>query len=389
MRQTLAPLLLLVFVLAGCAPRAPRDQADPIASGFRHDTFLRLDEAVDRAVRRGDVPGAVLCIARNDAVVYHKAFGVRDPYTTPPSPMERTTQFDVASLAKPVATASAAALASCEDRIDLAETLHGFTLDEHLRHMTDLPVYAEWRQVHRFRDNGARTPGEAILALMQHHREHGPPLPQSADYSNLAYVLVAEHIEKRVGMDLEAYLRESLWEPLGMARTTFRPSSDNIAHTQADVPAGRPFDPLADYILRTAPDRVPGHSGLFSTSRDLTRFAQSLMQPHDDASPDRRCVAEYLLSTFDRRPRNEAGPDIVAFATEPGRTPAFRVDPASRGGTALYHTGFTGTLMWIDPPTRTSVVLLTNATASGDAESWQQLRRQILEIVRGDLPPTR
>src|SRR5690606_20511206 len=114
------------------------------------------------------------------------------------------------------------------------------------------------------------------------------------------------------------YLRANIWEPLGMKNTTFRPPADvSITRTAKDVEPGRPFDQLADYLLANWEGHVPGHSGLFSTAEDLTRFAQALLEPEKSKIPEMNCIADYLLK--DQAPKQIERNVDVAIAAPPGR----------------------------------------------------------------------
>src|SRR3954470_7112862 len=73
-----------------------------LAADIDKDRLARIDEAVEASINRGDCPGAVVLVVHKDAVVYRKAFGKRDADT----PMTADTLFDMASVTKPVATAT-------------------------------------------------------------------------------------------------------------------------------------------------------------------------------------------------------------------------------------------------------------------------------------------
>ena len=61
---------------------------DRITGMFRADTEAKR------------IPGAVVMIARNGKVVYHEAFGVRDPASA--APMQKDSIFRIYSMTKPV-----------------------------------------------------------------------------------------------------------------------------------------------------------------------------------------------------------------------------------------------------------------------------------------------
>ncbi|MBX3728586.1 MAG: beta-lactamase family protein [Candidatus Sumerlaeia bacterium] len=376
-------MLAILAVLAGCAARddggaAERRMAlEPTLAGFRADTFVALDRAMERAVlERADVPGAVLSVGRRGVVVYERALGRRGPLGEGWLPVERDTLFDVASLTKPVATATAAALLVCRGELTPESEVGGHALDLLLRHGVGLPEYVEWQVLARV---GEEVPlGEAL------QRATAGAAPGTRGYSNVGYLMVSSHLETMTGEDLESFLRREAWGPLGMENTTFRPlrrARANIAQTHADREAGRPYDPLADYVVERRPGHMPGHSGLFSTAGDLTRFCQRLLNP----TAEWMCVAEYLLDARSRLASDTSEGGTLRVTGRRGRTPAFDPENTWTGEGALYHTGYTGCLMWLDRRGGVSVVLLTNATLDGNPQGWQDLQREVIREVRRGL----
>src|SRR5690349_19612105 len=71
------------------------------------DRLNHIDAAAAAAIKRGDCPGAVVIVVHDDVVVFRKAYGSRS--LRPESvPMTADTVFDLASLTKPIATATSA-----------------------------------------------------------------------------------------------------------------------------------------------------------------------------------------------------------------------------------------------------------------------------------------
>src|SRR5262249_30351935 len=91
------------------APEAPKPEAQPPpATSAAQQIAARLeaiDGVVDEALHEGKAPGCVVVIGRHDEILFRRAYGFRsiEPVKTP---MEVTTVFDLASLTKPLATAT-------------------------------------------------------------------------------------------------------------------------------------------------------------------------------------------------------------------------------------------------------------------------------------------
>jgi len=194
-------------------------------------------------------------------------------------------------------------------------------------------------------------------------------------YSDIGAMTLGWIIEAIADEPLDAFLRERVWEPLGMRETLFRPESallSRIAATELDTTWrrdlvwGRVHDENAD-----AMGGVAGHAGLFSTVVDLSVFARMTLNggvapactpaglagepcPLARGSPVSLLDAGVLASFTSRY--DEASTRGLGWDTPSGR---------SSGGDYLTeraygHTGFTGTSIWIDPELDLWVVLLTN-----------------------------
>ena len=98
------PAILLTLVLATPA-LAALPEAKPETLGFDPSRLARVEDAIARAVGEKKVPGAVVVVGRRGKVALAKAFGRRSVEPID-EPMTRDTVFDMASLTKPIATAT-------------------------------------------------------------------------------------------------------------------------------------------------------------------------------------------------------------------------------------------------------------------------------------------
>src|SRR5690242_1623791 len=94
------PSALILTLLLSTLP-----DSRPESLGFDPERLARIDAAVERAIAAKQIPGAVVLVGRDGKVAYAKAFG-RRAVEPAEEPMTRETIFDMASLTKPVATAS-------------------------------------------------------------------------------------------------------------------------------------------------------------------------------------------------------------------------------------------------------------------------------------------
>jgi uncharacterized protein YbbC (DUF1343 family)/CubicO group peptidase (beta-lactamase class C family) len=376
-------------------PIAPRGrpsfhlpEAAPESVGIDRQRLARLDEVVAGAVEDGEVPGAVVLVGHRGRVVYRKAFGWRQ---TVPSlaPMSVETLFDLASLTKPVATATACMLLIERGRLRLDDRIgwldpsfdnHGkgeITLEQLLRHRTGLIA-----------DNPLsdyESQDRAWGALAELGLEH-----LSGDrflYSDVNFILLGRILEHQAGESIARLLWRDVFEPLEMDRTRFgidpeHPDDDiapnEAAPTERGIPAGVVHDPRARALGGRA-----GHAGLFSTADDLALYAQMLLNEGVGANGAR------ILS-----------PLTVRAMTSPGDTPegerrglGWDIDTGYSsprgdlfGPRSFGHTGFTGTSLWIDPETKTFVILLTSRLhPDGDRPSPTALRARVANVVAASI----
>ncbi len=132
---------------------------------------------------------------------------------------------------------------------------------------------------------------------------------------------------------------------------------------------------------------VAGHAGLFSTADDLTRYCRMLLRGGE--LDGKRVLAEKTVKLFTEA-REVPGPAAKdGSIPKLARSYGWDVDTsysAPRGdlftkGEGYGHTGFTGTSVWVDPGTKTAVIILTNRVHPDDKGNATPLRREIGTIV--------
>ena len=195
-------------------------------------------------------------------------------------------------------------------------------------------------------------------------------------YSDINFIVLGALVERVSGEIAGAYAAKHIFAPLKMTHTRFLPPASwraKIAPTQYDendhMLRGVVHDPTARRM-----GGVAGHAGLFSTADDLAKFAQALLDGGGAIS----------LSADGRKDDHAAAAADGASAARVWLGHRFSVSRRNRGDLlpvgSFGHTGFTGTSMWIDPTTRTYIILLTNACIRAGREMrsacGRKLRRQ-------------
>jgi uncharacterized protein YbbC (DUF1343 family)/CubicO group peptidase (beta-lactamase class C family) len=376
LRRLIMPGALL---LAACLPpAAPAADPQPPAE-FRLDE-ARLDEVMRQALDRGELPGAVVLVVHGDRVVFRKAYGRRSlkPAETPMTP---DTVFDLASLTKPIATATSAMLLVERGKLRLsdrvAEYLPSFaqegkgrlTVEQLLLHVSGLVA-----------DNPEADYADGPEKAFERIDRLKPLAEPGARfvYSDVNYIALGRLVERVAAVPLDEFARKNIFEPLGMAETTFRPQGELKARAapterrEGRWMLGEVHDPRA-YAL----GGVAGHAGLFSTADDLAVFARMLLR--GGAVDGRRGLAGATLRTMTEPRRVPGGLRALGWdvdtAFSKNRGDLF---PRDRG---FGHTGFTGTSIWVDPGSDTAVLFLSNRVHPDGKGNVTRLRGQVATLV--------
>ncbi|HXG34114.1 MAG TPA: exo-beta-N-acetylmuramidase NamZ domain-containing protein [Bryobacteraceae bacterium] len=374
LRRTLTLLTAIVMVLA----------AAPLEGAFR--ASRHLDAVVQEAIERDEIPGAVLWVGHKGVVVHRKAYGFR-ALAPRRERMTLDTIFDAASLTKVVATTSAvmklfeAGRLRLNDRVTryLPEFQGGkseITVRDLLTHFSglrpDLDLEPAW--------SGYETGIQKALV-------DAPVAPPGTRfiYSDINFLLLGEIVRRLSGKPLDAYCGETVFRPLGMRETMFRPPERlrrRIAPTEI-LPGQRlplrgvVHDPTARFM-----GGVAGHAGMFTTAADLARFAEMML-----AGGRRGGVRIFSAATVEKFTTPQSPPHQPVL-----RGLGWDVDsPYSGNRGELFplgsygHTGFTGTSLWIDPATQTYVILLANSVHPKVRPAITSLRSRVATVVAAAL----
>lgn len=349
--------LYLVGALALGDPTGRLPARAPESVGMAAERLEIIDRIVSEGIRAGGYPGAAVIIGRQGAAVWRKGFGTLGWGLESRAVTADSTIYDLASLTKVVATTTAAMILYDEGRLSLdskvADYLPGFvgkwkdevTIRHLLTHRSGLPAGRElWRV--------ARTPEQNKHAVIETTLRFRPG--RSYIYSDLGADVLGWVVESIAGQPLDAFVRQRVFEPLGMTDTDFLPPDsvrDRVAPTDRSARRGfavgvQVHDENA-YVL----GGVAGHAGLFGTADDLAVFAQMML--NGGRYGETRIVSEETVRLFTQR---AAGSRALGWEMAEGRHGAGEyLSPTAYG-----HIGFTGTSMWIDPQRDMFVILLTN-----------------------------
>jgi uncharacterized protein YbbC (DUF1343 family) len=317
-----------------------------------------LDPIINDAIGQQQIPGAVLIVGHDGRVVYRKAYGSRaiEPRR---ETMTLDTVFDCASLTKVVVTTTAIMQLWEQGKFRMNDTVAKYLPEFGQNGKQDITI----RQllVHYSglaRDLDLTKPWEGKEAAFRMAFEGAPERSPGAAfvYSDVNFVVLGALVERLSGESLDEYAAKHVFGPLGMKETRFLPPSSwepRSAPTEEDenhhMLRGVVHDPTARRM-----GGVAGHAGLFSTADDLAIFAQALL----DGGRGVLTPATIAKMTAPQQPVN--GTALRGFGWDiDSPLSSNRGELLPVGGYG--HTGFTGTSLWIDPATKTYILLLTNA----------------------------
>src|SRR5229473_3046604 len=345
--------LLLVALLISSTPVAATAQPSAWTQA--------VDEAVRDSVAASEVPGAVLLVGQGDQILHRKVLGWR---ATVPHPelMTADTIFDIASLTKVVATTPSVLRLWEMGKVDLNAPLGQYlkefntaafqdvTVARLLTHSAGMPDLPSREAMAKGFPEAARLQAKAGLAVAP---------GTTFLYSDTGFILLGELVRRVSGEPLDRFAQRNFYTPLGMRDTAFAPPQSwvkRIAPTEVVNAHGPLRGAVHDGNARLL-HGVAGHAGVFSTATDLSRYVRMLLS--GGALGGKRYLKEATV-------RAMFSPHVIGEST---RGLGWDIaSPYSRTLGAYFplgsvgHTGFTGTAIWMDPPSQVYMILLTNRT---------------------------
>ena len=355
----LAFLLLFVIssrVLAQSPPEIPLQTPEMV--GMDATRLSLVDDIVQEGLGQDKMPGCVVIIGRREGIAFCRAYGFRQ---LQPEKVEMTvdTVFDLASLTKPIATATSVMTLIQQGKLDANATV-----------ATYLPEFAQnGKETITIRHLLTHTGGliadnsmsdyvdgvdEAFARIYGLKPTAAPG--ESFTYSDVGFIVLGQVVKAVSGKDVHEFSREHIFEPLHMTETGYLPNDEFKARAAVTEQRdghwmqGEVHDPRAFAL-----NGIAGHAGLFSTAHDLARYATMMLgggRFHDVQILNESTYN--LMTTAVDIPR---GRRTLGWDAKTGYS-SNRSDLMSSH--AFGHGGFTGTGIWIDPVQNLYVIFLSN-----------------------------
>lgn len=371
--------------------------ADPEIAGLNEMALSQIDTLVVAAIKQEATPGAVVLIAKDNEIVYHKAFG-HHTYDSLRL-VQPDDLFDLASITKIAASLPALMKLHSEGKFQLDEPISKYskifgkkdkrdiTFREALTHQGGLKAWIPyWKNTvkkngkHKWftfkADSSKRFPYKVADNLYLHRnyykkiykaiRKSPVDRSQGYVYSDLSFYLYPLLVEELTGQSFISYLNEHFYEPLEAQSLTFNPYSqfpyERIVPTEYDSLFrksqihGRVHDEGAAML-----NGVSGHAGMFGNAVDLAKLLQMYLQDGEYGGTqyiDSTTIAEFTRCQYcdgETKSRRAIGFD------RPNNPYVENGNAARDASLKSYgHTGFTGTFAWVDPEYNLVYIFLSN-----------------------------
>ncbi len=354
------PFLLMFLISPSVLAQSTSDipLQKPESVGMDATRLNLVDDIVQEGLGQDKMPGCVVVIGRREGIAFCRAYGFRQ---LQPEKVEMTvdTVFDLASLTKPMATATSVMALIQQGKLDANATV-----------ATYLPEFAqngkETITIHHLlthtggliADNSMSDYVDGVdeaFARIYGLKPTAAP-GESFTYSDVGFIVLGQVVKAVSGKDVHEFSREHVFEPLKMTETGYLPNDELKARAAVTEQRdghwiqGEVHDPRAFAL-----NGIAGHAGLFSTAHDLARYATMMLgrgRLHDVQILDESTYKLMTTAVDIPRGRRALGWDVkTGYSSN-------RSDLMS--SQAFGHGGFTGTGIWIDPLQNLYVIFLSN-----------------------------
>ena len=398
--------------------------AQPNTVGMSAEKLNRIDGLVEKSIHDKETPGAVVLVGHKGKIVFRKAYGNR-ALVPNVEKMTIDTIFDVASLTKPIATATSIMILVEEGKIRLNDTIGKFipeikdeavkkvTIQQLLTHVSgfkpDFDLREKWTgndgMLEALKKEKLRQPagtkfvysdiGFIVLGEIVGRLEDAADCP----YPNCPDRFAERNIFENLKMKDSAFFRlekksvENLMRQIDVFDRRVAPT-ENIKGQQIylggefegdektgeQVLRGQVHDPTAFRM-----GGVAGHAGLFSTADDLARYCQMIL--NGGILDGKRVLSAAAIMRMTQ-------PFVVS---ETGATRGLGWDintgfSSNRGEFfplgSFGHTGFTGTSVWIDRVSQTFVVFMSNRVHPDGKGDVSALRAKVATVAASAIEDT-
>lgn len=381
-------------------------RCEDIVAALRVATESKIDSIALDGTKKHAYPGCQVLAMHNGNIFFRKAYGHLTYDTTSPCTTMETI-YDLASVTKVMATTLAVMKLVETGKVRLDDPLSRYipylkhsdkehiTLRQTLSHMARLKAFdAYWKNI--------TNQDSPYLDIIEQIIDSPLNPDEGYLYSDLGFILLGDLVEHVSGQRLDIFVEKHFYEPMGLCNTHFLPldngiDTHRIAPTElfANSPAHSHIDTFTHSHIQGyvhdpnayAMGGVSGHAGLFSTADDLAKILQMLLD--GGVYNGRRYLRQETIDLFNAQYYSNKGSRRALGFDKPnlksgGGTCCDEAPQESYG-----HSGFTGTLIWVDPVNRLTYIFLSNRvhpSATPNRLAQMNIRTQIQSELYRFLP---
>ncbi|MCH8287282.1 beta-lactamase family protein [candidate division KSB1 bacterium] len=349
----------------GKSGKEATEHIESLIKSFYSEANSQTDELLTKTFRK-NAPGAAIAVIQNGKILFKKGYGLANLNTR--EPIETNTRFLLASVSKQF-TAMAIMMLEEEGRLSFEDSVSLY--------FPEVPSFWKKIKIKHLLTHTSGIPDRFYLigyAEGYLNRDILDRLIQTRyldfnpgarfKYSNSGYNLLAMIVEMISGKPFRTFLKERIFDPVGMIDTIVYDETEPVIENRAIAyaPRGRGYRPN-DFLLFTT-----GASGIFSSVEDLFKWDQTL-------------YTEQLVSA--KSIENAFTPHVRAGRRE-NYGFGWRITNNVEDIKAVYHTGSLGgahTILFRVPEKNFSIILLANR----NVRSRKQIIRKITEIYHPGL----
>jgi serine-type D-Ala-D-Ala carboxypeptidase len=327
--------------------------------------------------------GASLLVAGPEEIALQAAYG-RVSHEEGSAPVDAASWFDLASLTKPLVTATLTMVAVAGGKLALDEPLsaalpgtrmpadkQNIRVRHLLNHCSGLPAYQPYYR--RLMATAQPLKAGALLSWILREPLLAPPGTR-CEYSDLGLMLVGEILVRRLGMPLNRAASYYLFDPLKIDTLGYRPLQIGADPSQQPLHeydrrgitfVKTQFCPWRKRLLDGEVDDenayslggVAAHAGLFGTARGIYTLLEFLWRGHRESVATASWAAAMVPMFWKRQELIAESTWALGFDTP---SPAHSSCGDHFSKDSVGHLGFTGTSFWLDLNREVLVILLTN-----------------------------
>lgn len=401
---------LCVLILKGQAPKTPEVSIKTLTDltrGALNEVGLdalsvqnQVDSIMTLGIQKEAFPGAQLLVAKNNKIVFHKAYGFHTYDSI--QEVQLNDIYDLASVTKITAALPALMKLQGEGKIDLDQPFSSYwkpwkkhkdkntlTVREVLAHQAGLNPYIVFLSEVRKKNGKLKRKWvhnkpskeysqQAFENLYIKNRfkkkvyreinKSKVSIEKKYKYSGLTFLLYPQLIENITGISYTDYLRSNFYDPLENTTMGFNPQlknfTNNIVPTEIDTLFRQRLTKNWVHDENAAlMGGISGNAGLFATAHDLAKLMQMYM--NYGVYNGKRYLKEETVREFARVqfPQNEnrRGLGFDKPLLKNSEVPLKDAYPAPQSSAASFgHSGFTGTFVWADPKNQLVFIFLSN-----------------------------